>query len=183
MEKKATEWYHTHLLHPGEKRLELTLRQHFTFIGLTSKVKRVCKACNVCRSLKRHNTKKYGKLPVKDPELIPWHTLCIDLIGPYTFGKKTEKVDDTVTLHCLTMIDPATGWFEIAKIQNKRADEVANVLEHTWLTRYPWPTEVRMGRGKEFAAEVAAALKNEYGIIRKTEFRWFQLKQKRLGGL
>ena len=116
MEKKATEWYHTHLLHPGEKRLELTLRQHFTFIGLTPLVKHVCKACNVCRSLKRHNTKKYGKLPVKDPELIPWHTLCIDLIGPYTFGKKTEKVDDTVTLHCLTMIDPATGWFEIAEI-------------------------------------------------------------------
>ena len=65
------------------------------------------------------------------------------------------------------MIDPATGWFEIAKIQNKRANEVANVLEHTWLMRYPWPTEVRMDRGKEFAAKVAAALKNEYGIIRK----------------
>ena len=66
-------------------------------------VQRVCKACNVSRSLKRHNTKKYGKLPVKDPELIPWHTLCIDLSGPYTFGKKTEKVDDMVTLHCLTI--------------------------------------------------------------------------------
>ena len=99
--------------------------------------------------------------------MIPWHTLCIDLIGPYTFGKKIEKVDDTVTLHCLTMIDPATGWFKIAKIQNKCADEVANVLEHMWLTRYPWPTEVRMDRGKEFAAKVADALKNEYGIIRK----------------
>jgi hypothetical protein len=163
MQRKVIEWYHTHLLHPGEKRLELTLRQHFTFIGLGPMVTRVCKACNVCRSLKRHNKKKYGKLPPAQPDLIPWHTLCIDLIGPYHFGPE----DDEITLHCLTMIDPATGWFEIIDVPNKRADEIANLLETTWLTRYPWPTEIRMDRGKEFAAEVASTLKNEYGIIRK----------------
>ena len=162
LERTVTEWYHEHLLHPGEKRLELTLRQHFTFIGLGPLVKRVCKACNVCRSLKA-NHKKYGKLPPKEPETIPWHTLCIDLIGPYDFGSK----DKAVQLHCMTMIDPATGWFEIVDIPSKRADYIANILEYTWLTRYPWPTEIRMDRGKEFAAEVAAALKNEYGIERK----------------
>jgi hypothetical protein len=169
LERKATEWYHTYLLHPGETRLELTLKQHFTFIGLKPMTQRVCKACNVCRSLKA-NHKKYGKLPPKkEPETIPWHTLCIDLIGPYTFGpdpKKGEK-DKRTTLHCLTMIDPATGWFEITDIPNKRADYIANMLEYTWLTRYPWPTEIRMDRGKEFAAEVSAALKDQYGIVRK----------------
>ena len=162
LERKVTEWYHTHLLHPGEKRLELTLRQHFTFIGLGPLVTRVCKACNVCRSLKA-NHKKYGKLPPKEPETIPWHTLCIDLIGPYDFGSNKNAV----RLHCMTMIDPATGWFEIVDIPTKRADYIANILEYTWLTRYPWPTEIRMDRGREFAAEVATALKNEYGIERK----------------
>ena len=67
----------------------------------------------------------------------------------------------------MTMMDPATGWFEIVDIPNKRADYIANMSEHTWLTRYPWPTEIRMDKGSEFAAEVAAALKNEYGIERK----------------
>ena len=39
----------------------------------------------------------------------------------------------------MTMIDPATGWFEIVEIPNKRADYIANVLEYTWLTRaVPW---------------------------------------------
>ena len=122
----------------------------------------MCKACNVCRSLKASH-KKYGKLPPKEPEVIPWHTLCIDLIGPYEFGKGKTAVK----LHCMTMIDPATGWFEIVDIPNKRADYIANVLEYTWLTRYPWPTEIRMDRGREFAAEVAAALKNEFGIEKK----------------
>ena len=64
--------------------------------------------------------------------MIPWHTLCIDLIGPYEFGKGKTAVK----LHCMTMIDPATGWFEMVDIPNKRADYIANVLEYTWLTRY-----------------------------------------------
>jgi hypothetical protein len=34
LQRKATEWYHRHLLHPGETRLELTLKRHFTFVGL-----------------------------------------------------------------------------------------------------------------------------------------------------
>lgn len=65
------------------------------------------------------------------------------------------------------MIDPATGWFEIVEIDDKKADEVANRLELTWLTRYPWPTEIVMDRGKEFAAEVRDLLENDYGIKRK----------------
>ncbi len=95
--------------------------------------------------------------------MIPWHTLCIDLIGPYTFGEG----DDKFTLLCLTMMDPATGWFEIVKVIEKQADIIANLLEFMWLTRYPWPTEIVMDRGSEFAAEVRETLKNEYGIHRK----------------
>ena len=98
-------------------------------------------------------------------EIIPWHTLCIDLIGPYKIGNAKKK-NETI-LHCLTMIDPATGWFEIAEVPSARADDVINILEINWLTRYPWPTEVIMDRGKEFAAEVKQTLKEEYGVNRK----------------
>ena len=96
--------------------------------------------------------------------MIPWHTLCIDLIGPYPFGDKQKMPEKYTTLHCLTMIDPATGWFEIVDIPNKRADYIANILEFTWLSRYPWPTEIRMDRGREFAAEVQDALPT-YGAM------------------
>ena len=147
------------------------------FVGLKPMVTKICKACNVCRSLKKHASKKYGKLPPKQPELIPWHALCVDLMGSYTFGKpkkvknKEGKYEldysECIELQCLTMIDPATGWFEIVDISHERADYVANALEHAWLTRYPWPTEVVMDRGKEFAAEVRDTLRRDYGVIRK----------------
>jgi hypothetical protein len=52
------------------------------------------------------------------------------------------------------MIDPATGWFEIAEIPAKTADIVMNIFEQEWLTRYPYPIEVVMDRGTEFMAEV-----------------------------
>jgi len=67
----------------------------------------------------------------------------------------------------MTMVDPATGVFEIVEIGQKTADVIANWLELHWLTRYPWPTEKAMDKGKEFAREVSAALKNEYGINKK----------------
>ena len=72
--------------------------------------------------------------PPKKSELIPWHTLCIDLsIGPYKSGYKKNKV----VLHTMHMINPATRWFEIVEVSNRRADEISNALEHVWLLRYP----------------------------------------------
>jgi hypothetical protein len=52
------------------------------------------------------------------------------------------------------MIDPVTGWFELAEIPAKSADVVIDVLEQKWLNRYPRPTSVVMDCGREFMAEV-----------------------------
>jgi hypothetical protein len=149
-------------------------------------ITKVCRQCATCLYNKPKNL-KYGKIPAKmAPEHIPWHTLCIDLIGPYKVGKpkvvknkitkirrgkkvveEEEATKPPFTLWCLTMIDPATGWFEIAEIPSKRADYVSNVLEQTWFNRYPWPTEVVLDRGREFMAEVKDMLRDDYGVVRK----------------
>ena len=165
LQRKTAQWYHEHLCHPGETRMELTLRQHYDWKGLITTVKQVGRACTTCQRRKKGKKIKYSKIPPKDPEVIPWHTLCIDLVGPYSFGDKEKGT--FVSLHCLTMIDPATGWFEIVEISTKRADYIANYLEINWLSRYPRPTEIIMDRGREFAAEVTAELRDDYGITKK----------------
>ena len=54
-----------------------------------------------------------SKLPEKLCIIEPWHTLCVDLIGPYTLkGKDGSELD----FMCLTMMDAATGWFEIVEL-------------------------------------------------------------------
>ena len=62
------------------------------------------------------------------------------------------------------MIDPATGWFEMRELKNKEAINVANIFEQTWLTRYPWHSEITFDRGTEFMAEFATMVSNDYGI-------------------
>ena len=156
-------WYHTNLCHPGQKRTEETIKQHFYWLNLRDTVQTICEKCPVCQKTKRHN-KKYGKLPPKEAEGEPWDTLCIDLIGPYKFNQPNQK--KPVVLWACTMIDPATGWFEIKDIKSKRADIIANVVEKTWLTRYPWPTQVVYDRGNEFMAEFSTMIK-DYGITKR----------------
>ena len=65
------------------------------------------------------------------------------------------------------MIDPATGWFEVRTIQTKSTDVIANLVEHTWLCRYPWPTPIIFDRGSEFMAEFVTMVVQDYGIKRK----------------
>jgi hypothetical protein len=57
-------------------------------------------------------------------------------IGPYTTKHKSAG---PLQLWCLTMIDPAKGWLEIRELTNKEAITPANLVEQTWLTRYPIP--------------------------------------------
>jgi hypothetical protein len=162
MQKPLVQWYHDTLMHPGETRTELTIGQHYYWKYMRTTIKHVCGRCEVCQ-LTKPRTRKYGQLPEKDAKVIPWKQVCIDLIGPYTIGKGKFET----TLQCLTMIDPATGWFEIVQIPDKKSETVANAFEMTWLVRYPWPTEVVMDRGREFMGEVKNMLRDDYGITRK----------------
>jgi predicted aspartyl protease len=160
LQQRIVDWYHETLCHPGETRTEQTIRQHFDWKGLRKMVHKVCKKCSICQKAKVTN-QKYGKLPPKEAESNPWDTLCVDLIGPYKIRRKGKK---DLVLWCLTMIDPVTGWFEMAQIPNKTAAEVADIAEKTWFTRYPLPQRITLDRGTEFMAKFAQMVGNDYGL-------------------
>ena len=46
------------------------------------------------------------------------------------------------------MIDPVTGWFEIVQYDDKRAINISNLVENTWLSRYTRTTENTYDQGK-----------------------------------
>ena len=45
------------------------------------------------------------------------------------------------------MINPVTVWFKIFQYDDKRAISVSNLVETTWVTRYPRPMEITYGQG------------------------------------
>ena len=98
--------------HPGETQTEHILRQHFDWKGLRTTVHGMCKKCSTCQREKITN-QKYGKLPPKQAKTNLSDTLGVDLIGPYTIPRKGET---PLKLRCLTMINHATGWLEMAQI-------------------------------------------------------------------
>ena len=55
----------------------------------------------------------------------------------------------------------------MTEINAKHANVIANKLEQTWLSKYPWPTQVVLNQGTEFMAKVATMLKEDYGITCK----------------
>jgi hypothetical protein len=169
LQRRAVEWHHDVLMHPGETRTELTIGQHFYWPRMRQTIKHVCGRCESCQMTKKR-TKKLGHLPPKEPEMIPWQTVCVDLIGPHRVGKPGTKKNPNpyeTELHCMTMIDPATGWFEIVQIPERTADVAANLFELTWLNRYPRPQKVILDRGREFKAEFQQMLKDDYGITKR----------------
>ena len=88
--------------------------------------------------------------------------MCIDLIGPYKI-RRQGKPD--LVCRCVTMIDPATGWFEIHQYDDKRSITVANITEQEWSSRYPWLTQITYDRGSEFIGQdFQKIIKEDYGI-------------------
>jgi hypothetical protein len=48
------------------------------------------------------------------------------------------------------MCDPATGWFEEAKIKDKMSERTAKILYQAWFCRYPRPKSCISDNGNEF---------------------------------
>ena len=138
------------------------------------------KRCHRCQVGKKRR-RKYGKLPPKIAETTPWKTVSVDLIGPYTLQGKDRSILDFM---CLTMIDQATGWFEIIELPNecltvtrkgkeitdvvidKSSAQISRLFNKQWLSRYPRATNVIYDNGSEFKLHFAA-LCDTYGIKRK----------------
>jgi hypothetical protein len=84
--------------------------------GMHTTILRYIESCRSCQVNKRHSL-KYGHVPPKLVITSPWRALCVELVGPYTLkGKGGSSID----FMCLTMIDPATSWFEIVELPTFR---------------------------------------------------------------
>ena len=152
-------WYHAYLSHPGQTRMERTLAQTIYWPKMADTINQHVKTCRVCQKTKGPR-KLYGKLPPKQiPPVTPWNRVDVDLIGPLTVKTKNS----TRQLRALTMIDPATGWFEIKDITNPTAKETMEAFDDTWLCRYPRPEYLGFDGGSEFKA-IFDQMRTNYGL-------------------
>jgi hypothetical protein len=160
---RAVSWYHHYPQHPGHSHLEETMRSMMYWKGMPTTIQRYIKTCRSCQVNKRHS-QKYGHLLPKLVIKTPWKALFVDLIGPYTLkGQNGSGID----FMYLTMINPATSWFEIVELPtvdlvmtvppvgkgkkvtfsknimvaettfDKSSAQISNLVYKTWFNRYP----------------------------------------------
>ena len=87
MRKTTLHWYHYMLNHPGGDRLENTIKDNFYWKVISNQEKQYVKTFQVCQQHKKKH--KYGHVPAKIlQDLVPWRTLHIYLIGPYSITSK-----------------------------------------------------------------------------------------------
>jgi hypothetical protein len=162
LQDRLIDQYHGLLNHPGMTRMEATIRHVFEFRGLREKVEHCCRTCHICQMTKKQK-KKYGHLPPKAAEeAIPWKRVNVDVVGPYKVA--TPKGDKT--LIAMTMIDPATGWFEIAPLEENDSYSTQKAFDSYWLARYPRPKYCGCDNGSHFKRYFKDLITN-YGLIQK----------------
>jgi hypothetical protein len=84
------------------------------------------------------------------------------MIGPLT----VKAANGTFELRALTMIDPATGWFEVQAVKNAAAAPVMSAFDDVWLSRYPRPEYLGYDGGSEFK-NVFNDMRINYGLKKK----------------
>ena len=67
------------------------------------------------------------------------------------------------------MTDTIIGWFEVTQYNDKIYIPITNLVETTWLSRFPRPTEITYDQGEEFIGHdfKKPLIEMEYGITPK----------------
>ena len=138
------------------------------------------KTCNKYQQFKNRKT-IYGNLPTNIISALKWCNLVhIDLVGPYTKSIRQQNPGDEiinkyVRLTSMTMIDTATGWFDIFyvpwfKLEQlsrgnieyiyKLSARISQLLYQTWLCRYPRPTKIMFDNCSKFKQDFTTLIKD-----------------------
>jgi hypothetical protein len=162
------QWHHTTLLHPGIKRMQATLKEHFYWPGVDADIDSLVRTCPTCQKCKLTAVKNFGKSPLPtNNKLTPWEEVHINLIGPWDVCYNSTFIPGKGTIEkiqALTIIDKATGCPEFVAIQNKSSYHIAILFDSEWLCHYPRPARVAYDNGIEFVSHKFQEMLERYGI-------------------
>ena len=129
--------------------------------------------CNKCQVSKKRKV-RYGHLPPQNKGIsIRWDMVHVDLIGPYTVKVNQDQPGQIIKevelqLTCMTFLDPATGWFEIAEAKIKirpqlishQRELVRYLMTYGYRDIHPTPKKVIFDNGSEFKKDFVPLLQD-----------------------
>ena len=111
----------------------------------------------------KNQGRQYGHLAAREVNVAPWHTVSVDLIGPWTTLVNGQELE----FKALTIMDTVTNLLEIVRIDNKKSENITQLFANTWLSRYPWPAQIIHDNGGEFIGHEFQDMMRSLGITSK----------------
>lgn len=134
--------------HFGAEKILPGIRQRFWWHGLARDVKSFCRACVSCARATPFNSGRLGQLKPIESEG-PWHTVAMDLAGPFPLGDENERF-------VLVIMDHFTKYVILIALRSKRASLIARKVHKRLLSFVGCPRTIITDNGTEFKAEFDA---------------------------
>jgi hypothetical protein len=142
----TVKWFHLVMGHPGKKRLQEMLNQHYHHPRLRYHIDKL--KCEDCQKHKLAG-RGYGFLPKQEVWIAPWEEFAINLIGPW----KVKVSGQQVEFNALTCIDMALNLVKLIRIDNETAKHIRDKFTQSWLYQYPCPVQCLHDKGGEFTGQ------------------------------
>ena len=149
---------HSHRLsgHPGIAKTVRHLSRNFFWPNCRVLVQQFISECPTCQ-VHKGNPNKPAPLEIYPSQLLPFHTVSMDIIGPF-------PVTDEGYKYILVFVDFLSRYIEIVPIKNKSSISVAEALRHRIITRHSCPRVLLSDNALEFTSDVIQNLCKLYGI-------------------
>ena len=151
------------LSHPGVRSTQKLISERFVWPNMNKDTQLWTKACLQCQRSKvhRHVTSPSTPFALTSSRFEHIH---IDIIGPLPQVKEFK--------YCLTIVDRFTRWPEVFPLKGISAQEVAEGLVITWISRFGSPIRMTTDQGRQFESKLLHELAKTFGIqrIRTTSY-------------
>lgn len=162
MSKKIIELHHDHELsnHPGTEETLRRIKQKYAWKGMRKQISEYVKNCEVCAQVKTAGRTIQASLTPRKLNG-PFHTISIDLMGPYTRSRKGKK-------YILVATDLFSKWVEAYPLNTATSSKIIQLLEQELFSRFGYPKVVISDNGSQFTSKAMQAAFNKWQIIHHT---------------
>ncbi len=143
--------------HMGVDKTFQRLKGRVYFKGMRKFVEDYIITCGPCQRNKSPNKLPAGKMGVK-PITSPWHTLYIDLLGPYTPSTSNRYS------YTFVIVDGFTKYVQLHPLREATAATIGKILEKEVFCRFSSPHTIVSDNATIFRSTTMKAICSKWGI-------------------
>ncbi|KAI5707546.1 hypothetical protein M8J77_004691 [Diaphorina citri] len=132
--------------HPGRDQTLKAIQRTYTWSGMTKDVSDYVKKCSVCARVKTTGRINSSPLTPRTPVGV-MHTVCIDLMGPYTRSTKGKRF-------LLVATDNFSKWTEAYPLSSSDTKKIISSLEQEFFCRFGYPQVIISDNGSQFTSKM-----------------------------